>query len=74
VKVFVYTNDAAEQQLFEGQSTGPSGGTLVVTAPTGTSGLMKNAKYKYSLTASNVNIKIATLTNIAGSQYTFSVS
>ncbi|MEY9904831.1 hypothetical protein ABIA35_001047 [Catenulispora sp. MAP12-49] len=74
MKVYIYSNDTAETQLFEGQSTaGVQNRQLVVTAPTGTGGLTRNAKYKYSLTMPNHNVAVATLTAVNGTTYTFSV-
>lgn len=74
MKVYIYSNDTAETQLFEGQSTaGVQNRQLVVTAPAGTSGLTRNAKYKYSLTMPNHDVATATLTNINGNVHTFTV-
>lgn len=73
MKAFIYTNDTAEILLFEGTTSGISGGQLVVTTTKPISGLTKNAKYKYSLEYPNVNVETATLTNIASTTYTFKV-
>ncbi|MEY9904856.1 hypothetical protein ABIA35_001072 [Catenulispora sp. MAP12-49] len=73
MRVYIYTNDTAQTQLFQGTTPGVQNRQLVVTAPAGTSGLTRNAKYKYSLTMPNHDVATATLTNINGNVYTFTV-